>query len=79
MKNYLSVEDLATETGESVSVWRKRVSRQIGHIKTGRNVRIALDFDHYIELRFVPPNHLQPAASMHAGLQTALRWEAPDE
>ena len=55
-RHYLAVGDLATETNESVAVWRKRIyRREIASIKCGRNVRVrASDFDAWIRDRLVP-------------------------
>jgi hypothetical protein len=52
---YLSVADLAAESRESMSVWRKRVfRREIPYVKLGRNVRVRRgDFDAFIAARVV--------------------------
>jgi hypothetical protein len=52
---YLSIADLAAESRESPSVWRKRVFRkQIPYVKLGRNVRVRrADFDSFVAARLV--------------------------
>jgi hypothetical protein len=55
-RKFLTVEDLARESGESSAVWRKRLYlRQLPHLKFGRNVRVARqDFDAFCAARVVP-------------------------
>jgi hypothetical protein len=54
--NLLSVIQLASESGESVAVWRKRIlRRQIPFVKLGRNVRVTRrSFDEFVADRVVP-------------------------
>ena len=43
-KTFLTIVELAGETGESVAVWRKRIlRREISYTKFGRNVRVSRD------------------------------------
>ena len=53
---FLTVPELAQQTGESEAVWRKRVAnRLIPFVKCGRNVRIRLaDFEEFCRERTVP-------------------------
>jgi excisionase family DNA binding protein len=50
-RRFLSVRELAQETGESVAVWRKRVfKRLIPFVRLGRNVRVKRqDFENFCE------------------------------
>lgn len=49
----LTVQQLATATEESVSVWRKRIrNREIPFVRCGRNVRVRrADFEAWIDAR----------------------------
>ena len=55
-RRYLSVLDLARETGESIAVWRKRIlQKSIAFTKLGRNVRVKRqDFEAFCAQRRVP-------------------------
>lgn len=61
---FLNVHDVAFLTGESVSVWRKRLLfRKIPYIKAGRNVRIDRDdLQAWLESRKVPAYFVQGGA-----------------
>jgi hypothetical protein len=52
---FLSVNDLAQETGESVGVWRKRILlKLIPFFRFGRNVRVQReDFEAFCASRLV--------------------------
>lgn len=54
----LSIPELAVESNESCSVWRKRIQRrEIAFVKLGRNVRVKReDYLQYITARLIEPN-----------------------
>jgi hypothetical protein len=55
-RRYLTVTDLATETGESIAVWRKRLyRREIAVLKFGRNVRVDRNsYQAWVNQRTIP-------------------------
>lgn len=56
MNELLAVPELARKTGESISVWRKRIfRREVPFVKLGRNVRVRReDLENWLEARLVP-------------------------
>jgi hypothetical protein len=56
LKGYLSIPELALESNESQSVWRKRLFlRQIAYVKLGRNVRVhRRALENFFKQRIVP-------------------------
>jgi hypothetical protein len=54
-KKYLALPDLCTMTGESRSVWKKRIrNREVGSVKLGKNRRVPLEcVEKYIRDRVV--------------------------
>jgi hypothetical protein len=55
-RRFLSVGDLARETGEAISTWRKRICRrEIAALKFGRNVRVDSGaFSDWVAQRTIP-------------------------
>jgi hypothetical protein len=55
-RRLLSVADLARETGESLSIWRARISRrEITSVRCGRNIRIRpRDYEEWVSHRLIP-------------------------
>lgn len=54
-KDYLTICDLAQETSESQSVYRKRIRRgEIRVVKLGRNIRVRrTDFERWIRRKMI--------------------------